>query len=619
MKKYKYGVVHGRFQPFHNDHLRYVLAAFEKSEILYIGITNPDPSAVRFDPADPKRSATDANPFTFYERMEMIRKSLIETVGDISCFRIVPFPINIPELLKHYTPEGARYFLTIYDKWGEKKLSDLKNLGFDTEVLWRKEETAKNMTATQIREGIINHKSWTNLVPNGTKEVVENILLDDPNRFVVNGRKKGKTYIVIVDGGADRPIHEFGNKTPFEQAVTPNMDRLAKMGRQGLISIINETIPPESDNGTMAILSYDPLVFYTGRGPLEGLGADFTSLNGDNTNTICFRVNFASYDECNSKLERRTARDLSDQELQSLTQELRNKINLDDFNVKFNIISFGRHRGIVSLSCSDRKMSGNISNTDPGFTKVGAFGIPRNEIHSKPLDCKALDDSEASRFSAKVVNSFIARAYKILSSSKINKKRMIDKKLPANILLMRDAGDMPKTLIPFNKKFGRSLSMYGQIPAERGLALLLKGNFNYVKMPEHKDEIKLLKDTVKLIVEDKSDIVCLHILKSADEAGHGGCPKAKTESIERFDKFFLGELLKNINETDSLIITCDHATPCELGIHSSDKVPVLIYYPGITPDKLNSFGENFAKDGGLNLKKAVQILPYFFEVNKKGE
>lgn len=32
----------GKFQPFHNDHLKYVLSAFEFGEHVIIGVTNPD-------------------------------------------------------------------------------------------------------------------------------------------------------------------------------------------------------------------------------------------------------------------------------------------------------------------------------------------------------------------------------------------------------------------------------------------------------------------------------------------------------------------------------------------------------------------------------------------------
>ncbi|MEL7485013.1 MAG: phosphoglycerate mutase, partial [Planctomycetota bacterium] len=45
-----------------------------------------------------------------------------------------------------------------------------------------------------------------------------------------------KLGIIIPDGAADLPIKALGGKTPLEAAVTPNLDRLAAMGRQGTVS-----------------------------------------------------------------------------------------------------------------------------------------------------------------------------------------------------------------------------------------------------------------------------------------------------------------------------------------------------------------------------------------------
>ena len=41
---HKIGVIHGRFQLLHNDHLKYLLAGKKRCEHLVVGITNPDPA-----------------------------------------------------------------------------------------------------------------------------------------------------------------------------------------------------------------------------------------------------------------------------------------------------------------------------------------------------------------------------------------------------------------------------------------------------------------------------------------------------------------------------------------------------------------------------------------------
>ncbi|MBA4373508.1 MAG: phosphoglycerate mutase, partial [Thermodesulfovibrio sp.] len=77
-------------------------------------------------------------------------------------------------------------------------------------------------------------------------------------------------YIVIIgDGMADRPLKELGGKTPLQYATTKNMDRLATEGCLGRAHTIPEGMPPGSDVANLSILGYDPVLYYSGRAPLE--------------------------------------------------------------------------------------------------------------------------------------------------------------------------------------------------------------------------------------------------------------------------------------------------------------------------------------------------------------
>jgi len=161
---HKTGVIHGRFQLLHNDHMKYLLAGKERCEHLVVGITNPDPSLTRADPADPGRSSREANPFTYFERYCMVRDALADE-GLRDEISIVPFPINFPELYHYYLPMQATFFLTIYDEWGEKKLQMFNAMGLATEILWRRPRSAKGLSATEIRRKMINGGPWEDLVP----------------------------------------------------------------------------------------------------------------------------------------------------------------------------------------------------------------------------------------------------------------------------------------------------------------------------------------------------------------------------------------------------------------------------------------------------------------------
>jgi len=118
--EYETGVIHGRFQILHNDHMKYLMAGKKMCKHLVVGITNPDPFLTRQEDADPNRNAPQANPLTYYERYVMVGSALDEAWVSPREFSIVPFPINIPKLYKYYVPMDAVFFLSIYDKWGKK-------------------------------------------------------------------------------------------------------------------------------------------------------------------------------------------------------------------------------------------------------------------------------------------------------------------------------------------------------------------------------------------------------------------------------------------------------------------------------------------------------------------
>jgi len=167
------GVIHGRFQVLHNDHLVYLLAGKARCRHLVVGVTNPDPLVTRDDAADPHRSGTAANPLTYFERYRMVRAALNEAGVTPAEFSVVPLPINVPELFRHYVPLDAVFFLTIYDRWGERKLELFESLGLTTEVLWRRVPANKGISAGEVRQRIAADRPWRHLVPPAVAELVE--------------------------------------------------------------------------------------------------------------------------------------------------------------------------------------------------------------------------------------------------------------------------------------------------------------------------------------------------------------------------------------------------------------------------------------------------------------
>lgn len=166
------GVIHGRFQILHNDHLTYLLAGKVRCKHLVVGITNPDPMLTREDSADLQRSRLSANPLTYFERYTLVGAVLTEAGASREDFSVVPFPISVPKLYRYYVPTDAVFYITISDKWGERKLSLLKSQGLNVEVMWRKTPETKGLTGSEIRARMIAGRPWEHLVPNATAALI---------------------------------------------------------------------------------------------------------------------------------------------------------------------------------------------------------------------------------------------------------------------------------------------------------------------------------------------------------------------------------------------------------------------------------------------------------------
>ena len=415
---------------------------------------------------------------------------------------------------------------------------------------------------------------------------------------------KQKTTILftVLDGAAGRENPELNGKTALEAAKTPALDRIAKNGETGMMTVIPDTAP-ESDSAVLSLLGYDPEKYYTGRGPLEAIGAGMKYQDGE----LALRCNYATIkEEKENLIDRRVARSLTKRETEELEKIINQEIELE--NAEFRFKSTQQHRAALVIKDKDEKtLSPRITNTDPAYDRKGLISIAKEEYKPEIKECEA-KEPEAKR-SAELVNEFTEKAIKALENTKINEKREKEGKMKANAIITRDAGSKKPEVSTLEDQYGLKYSLLANMPLERGIAEI--SGMKTVKINEEEDYEEWLKKTLE--ATEENDFVYIH-LKGPDLPGHDGKPVKKKEKIEEIDQEYYSELLEQINLNNTIIIvTSDHSTPCTMETHTSDPVPIAISHPALS-GKAMKFNEKEAEKGTLKIPRATLLMPYLIRI-----
>jgi len=153
------GLLIGRFQPFHLGHLDAVLFGLSRVENLFICIGSSNKSNER------------KNPFSAEERREMITLSIEPSITD----RIKIF--DIPDVGDHekWTFEidkiVPKYDVVFTNDEFTKTLFEKREISVISVVLKDREK----FSGTNIRNLITEDKNWRDLVPQGTRNVLDSI------------------------------------------------------------------------------------------------------------------------------------------------------------------------------------------------------------------------------------------------------------------------------------------------------------------------------------------------------------------------------------------------------------------------------------------------------------
>ena len=385
-----------------------------------------------------------------------------------------------------------------------------------------------------------------------------------------------KAVLLILDGLGDRPHSDLGWLTPLQRAEIPNLDLMASKGSLGMLYPIAPGVPPGSDTGHLSMFGYDLKTEYPGRGVLEALGEGVDVGDG-----VAFRANFATVEEREGLLlviDRRAGR-ISGRDAEALAKEL-DELDLLNGQVKARFVHTLEHRGFLVLEGEDLRP--DVTDVDPHEE-----GYPALE----PVPLK-----EEAHKTALALKEFLRKAYDKLKDHEVNRSRIERGEPPANFVLPRGASSALK-VEPFESRWGMRPAAVAAGPLYKGVARFLGFDVFHpdgaTGLPDSDFSAKISK---ALDLLDEYVFIFVH-MKGTDVASHKRDPDLKVRVIERIDMAL--EPLVDIPEDVVLFVTGDHSTPCSLGKHTGDPVPILMYGRGLPRDDAINFHEMDAASGGL--------------------
>ena len=374
---------------------------------------------------------------------------------------------------------------------------------------------------------------------------------------------------------ADEPIASLNNKTILQAANIPTMDKLAALGRNGLLATVPAGFHPGSEIANLTVLGYDVAKVFEGRGSLEAASMGVPIEDGE----MAMRCNIICIE--NEKIKNHSAGHISNEEAYQLIEALNEQLGND--KVKFFPGISYRH--LLKVKGEDKRVS----------------CTPPHDVPGTPFkDVLVRADVPEAQATADLLNDLILRSQKILSEHPVNKARVAAGKDPANSIWPWSAGYRPKmkTLLEtYGLKSGAVISavdLIKGIGVYAGLKPIEVEGATGLFDTNYEGKMQATLDALK-----ENDFVYLHI-EASDEAGHEGNVDLKLKTVEYLENRVVKPIFEEVSKWEepvTIAILPDHPTPCRIRTHISAPIPFLIYKPGMQPDSVMKYDEESAKAG----------------------
>lgn len=381
-----------------------------------------------------------------------------------------------------------------------------------------------------------------------------------------------KVAVLVGDGMADWPVRELGGMTPLEAARTPWMDTLAQKGVLGLAKTIPEGFPAGSDIANMVIMGYDPVIHFTGRGPLEAASLGVELLPRD----VAFRCNLVhlSLEESSPRMVDFTAGHIP-------TEISRLIIGLLDERIYSREMSFYpgvSYRHLMVWRNGKYRMK----------------TIPPHDITGQEITAYLPQGDGAER-----IREIMSWSQEVLRLPEVQSILGPERRNPPNSVWLWGQG-LPPAMESLTEKLGIKGAMITAVDLLKGLAkyaglrtIEVPGATGYLDT-DYKAKGRYAIEALK----GGDDLVFVHV-EAPDEAAHQGSVKEKITAIERFDEEVVGQVLQGLVEFEKwrILVLPDHATPIAIRTHCGDPVPFVVAGYGITSGGAKGFSEKEAERG----------------------
>ena len=405
-----------------------------------------------------------------------------------------------------------------------------------------------------------------------------------------------RILLIIFDGLADRPAPELDGKTPLEAARTPNLDRLAAEGVNGLLHPKSPGYPLGSPLALHLMFGY-PEADFPDRGPLLATARWIEIAPGD----ITLAARFASVEpqpDGRLRLIQRFVRGREDE-----CRTLAGLIAKEDIDgLTFRYTYSGRGDGILSIRGG---ASHEVTDTDP-------LGLDLPVLKAQPW-AQSADPKLAGR-TADALNKYLAFAHAKFAASTGTK---LNEGPPINFLITKWAGPKP-SYEPFQRRWGMRAASLPDEEVVSGLMLELGFNVEQVEDADPEYDLRRRLRRARELFAEGYEFIHLHS-KYPDPMSHDNEPLRVLDAIEALDAGMDAYWRDLADDPDLItVLTTDHTTPSVWANqprgqfsdqHSGEEVPLAIRGGNVRVDGVSEFGERVAAAGALGHLRGEDFMP----------